>query len=91
MDSDPSNMHTLWNGVLSAVAGIMAFFTLRLVKDVDEKADETSVKMRFEAHAQRLDAQGDALHTLLERQDKQHSDNTARLDQILQATLRNRT
>lgn len=85
MEIDPSASatHTLWSSALTAAAAIIAFFMHRLVGDVDGKADKDIVEARFSAHTQRLDAQGSALQTLLERQDDQHRQNTDRLDKIL--------
>lgn len=70
---------------MAVIAGLLSFFLHRFSQSVDEKADEKTVNIRFDAHAQRLTAQGDALKTLFERQDKYHSENTERLDKIYSA------
>lgn len=85
MEIDPasSSSQTLWNAALAVIAGLLSFFLHRFSQNVDEKADKDVVDARFAAHTQRLDAQGGALQTLLERQDDQHRQNTDRLDKIL--------
>lgn len=103
MELDPTNPQTIWNSVLSACAGLLSFITYRLYKDVDDKAVRTEVKQqfdavdqRFDSHEQRLNAQGAAMATLLDRQDKQnqamllrqdeqHKQNTDRMDKLLSA------
>jgi hypothetical protein len=65
-------IHTLWTAAITVGGGIVAFFTKRLVDDVDQKAD------RYEVDELKKD-----IKAFLERQDDQHRANTTRLDQIL--------
>lgn len=73
---DPQNtfqsVHTLWTAVITVAGGIVAFFTKRLVDEVDLKADKVDV-----------DALKEDLHQMLVRQDAQHRGNTDRLDMII--------
>ena len=67
-------IHTIWTAVITVAGGIVAFFTKRLVDQVDAKADKCDVddlNTRFEK--------------LLARQDDQHRDNSRRLDAIILA------
>lgn len=68
--------HTLWTGIITVAGAIVAFFTKRLVDEVDQKADKAEVdtlREEFRAH--------------MASQQQQHTDNTERLDRILVAVL----
>jgi hypothetical protein len=65
-------IHTLWTAAITVGGGIVAFFTKRLIDDVDQKADKDEVV------ALKAD-----LRAYVERQDRHHQSNTDRLDQIL--------
>lgn len=73
--ADPSEfqiVHTLWTAAITVGGAIVAFFTKRLIDDVDQKADKselTELKQTFKE--------------FLERQDRQHQGNTDRLDKII--------
>jgi hypothetical protein len=64
--------HTVWTAVITVAGGIVAFFTKRLIDEVDKKADQCDV-----------DDLKEDFKTILARQDQQHRDNTARLDSII--------
>lgn len=66
--------HTIWTGLITVAGAIVAFFTKRLVDQVDAKADKCD-----------LDDLNTRFEKLLERQDNQHRDNTQRLDRIILA------
>lgn len=76
MSDDPQTglqvFHITWTAVTTVLGAIVAFFTKRLVDEVKEKADKCDVD----------DLKQD-IKDFIERQDRQHRDNTARLDQIL--------
>lgn len=64
--------HTLWTAVITVAGGVVAFFTKRLIDEVDQKADRSEL----------MDLK-EALKSFLDRQDRQHVANTDRLDKIL--------
>lgn len=64
--------HALWTGAITVGGAIVAFFTKRLVDQVDAKADKCDV-----------DDLKDAMKILFARQDDQHRQNTERLDTII--------
>jgi len=76
MNEDPQTsfqiFHTTWTAVITVAGAIVAFFTKRLVDQVDGKADKCDVEELREMH-----------RDLLLRQDQQHRDNTQRLDKII--------
>jgi len=65
-------VHYIWTAVITAGGAIVAFFTKRLVDEVDRKADKSEV-----------DELKQDIKDFLERNATQHTDNTKRLDQIL--------
>lgn len=73
---DPQNgfqiIHTLWTAIITVAGGIVAFFTKRLVDEVDKKADQYEV-----------DELKQEVRDFVARQDLQHASNTRRLDQII--------
>lgn len=73
--SDPTEFqvaHTVWTAVITVAGAIVAFFTKRLVDQVDQKADQCDVdELRRD------------FRDLLARGDQQHRDNTERLDKII--------
>lgn len=73
---DPQNgfqvLHTLWTAIITVAGGIVAFFTKRLVDEVDKKADQYEV-----------DELKQEVRDFIQRQDVQHASNTQRLDRIL--------
>jgi len=79
--SDPpgfETIHTLWTAVITVAGGIVAFFTKRLVDEVDKKAERVDVEKLEKGIAM-----------LLDRQDRQHESNTRRLDNIMANSLTN--
>lgn len=68
------SLHTIWTGVITVAGGIVAFFTKRLIDEVDKKADQCDV-----------DELKEDMKTLFARQDEQHKSNTERLDRIIMA------
>lgn len=73
--ADPTDFqvaHTIWTAVITIAGAVVAFFTKRLVDQVDAKADKCDV----------VELQED-FRALLNRQDQQHRDNTERLDKII--------
>jgi hypothetical protein len=64
--------HTWWSAVITVAGAIVAFFTKRLVDEIDEKADRCDV----------ADLRQD-IRDFLDRQERQHESNTKRLDQII--------
>jgi hypothetical protein len=78
--ADPSDFqiaHTIWTAVITIAGAIVAFFTKRLIDEVDKKADGRDVaEMKQD------------LRDLLARQDQQHRDNTSRLDTIIMGLRR---
>lgn len=80
--ADPTDFqifHSLWTGVITVAGGIVAFFTKRLVDQVDQKADQSEVDDL------KLD-----LKTFIAQQQLQHQGNTARLDQVITLLLSGR-
>lgn len=64
--------HTFWTAAITIAGAVVAFFTKRLVDEVDSKADKCdldSLEQRFER--------------FLESQDAKHNSNTERLDTII--------
>lgn len=66
----------------------MAFFTKRLIDDVDQKADKSDVDRVVGQVGQKadqcdLDELKRDIKGFLERQDRQHESNTERLDKII--------
>lgn len=73
--ADPTEFqiaHTAWTAVLTLAGGVVAFFTKRLVDDVDQKADQCDV-----------DELKKDMRNFMEQQQRQHEGNTARLDMII--------
>jgi hypothetical protein len=73
--ADPTDFqifHSLWTGVITVAGGIVAFFTKRLVDQVDQKADREEV-----------DTLRDDIRDWRQEQERQHRSNTERLDQII--------
>lgn len=73
--ADPSELqtiHTFWTATITVGVAIVAFFTKRLINEVDKKADKSE-----------LNDLKEVVSDFLERQDRQHAANTGRLDQIL--------
>jgi hypothetical protein len=64
--------HTTWTAVITVAGGIVAFFTKRLVDQVDQKADKSDV----------TDLKQD-IREFMQAQAEQHKSNTGRLDQII--------
>lgn len=74
---DPTNsladiVHMFWTAAITVAGAVVAFFTKRLVDEVDKKADQATV-----------DEIKKDIDALFARQDKQHESNTLRLDQII--------
>jgi hypothetical protein len=73
---DPQNgfqaIHIAWNALITVAGAIVAFFTKRLIDEVDKKADQCDV-----------DELKEDFKTLMVRQDEQHRSNTERLDRII--------
>jgi hypothetical protein len=65
-------IHTAWTAIITVAGGVVAFFTKRLVDQVDAKADKCD-----------LDDLNTRFERALERQADQHRDNTVRLDKII--------
>lgn len=70
--SDLTVLHTIWLAATTIGGAIVAFFTKRLVDQVDTKADQADV-----------DALRNDFQQMLARQDRQHQGNTDRLDRII--------
>lgn len=64
--------HTLWTAAITVAGGIVAFFTKRLVDQVDAKADKCDV-----------DELKQNIKDFIARSDNQHASNTSRLDTII--------
>jgi len=64
--------HAVWTGLLTVAGSFVAFFTKRLVDQVDGKADKTEVEELREG-----------LKESLARQERHHQSNTERLDRII--------
>lgn len=81
--ADPNNdfqiVHTLWTALITVGGLIVAFFTKRLVDQVDKKADQNVVN-ELKEDIKAILARQDVQHA---RQDVQHASNSARLDQII--------
>lgn len=76
MVEDPQSsfqlLHTAWTGIITVAGGVVAFFTKRLFDQVDAKADKSDVNDLKAIY-----------RDFIARQDIQHANNTARLDQII--------
>lgn len=70
--------HTLWTAAITVAGAVVAFFTKRLIDQVDAKADQCDV-----------DDLKEDFRSLLVRQDQHHKDNTERLDMIILELGRN--
>lgn len=73
--ADPSEfqiLHTAWTSLITVAGAIVAFFTKRLVDQVDGKADQREVN----------DLKQD-IKDFLQQQREQHQSNTERLDMII--------
>lgn len=73
--ADPSEfqiLHTAWTALITVAGAIVAFFTKRLVDQVDGKADQREVN----------DLKQD-IKDFLQQQREQHQSNTERLDMII--------
>lgn len=71
--------HTLWTAAITVAGAIVAFFTKRLVDQVDSKADQSDVddlKQNMRDFLSREERERI-------RQDSQHAQNTLRLDTII--------
>lgn len=71
--------HTLWTAAITVGGAIVAFFTKRLVDQVDAKADQCDVDDLKQAMRDFLGRE----ERERTRQDTQHAQNTARLDTII--------
>lgn len=73
--ADPTEfqiVHTAWTAAITIGGAIVAFFTKRLVDEVDKKAEQCDI-----------DELKRDIRDFLERQERQHDSNTKRLDTIL--------
>lgn len=77
MDQGPtiSVFHTIWSTILSGFLGLVLWNGKRLYNTMDTKADKDVVKDKFN------EIETD-LRSMLERQDRRHEENIARLDRI---------
>lgn len=69
---DFQSFHTLWTAAITIAGAIVAFFTKRLVDEVDQKADQCDVD----------DLKRD-FKDFMATQADQHKSNTDRLDRII--------
>jgi hypothetical protein len=65
-------VHTAWTAVITVAGGIVAFFTKRLVDQVDAKADKCDVEELKQD-----------IKDFISQQAQQHAGNTDRLDRII--------
>jgi hypothetical protein len=65
-------VHTIWTAAITVGGAVVAFFTKRLVDEVDRKADKAEV-----------DELKATIRDMMDQQRRQHEGNTSRLDHIL--------
>lgn len=86
--NDLNALHILWTTAITIAGAIVAFFTKRLVDEVDSKADKTEVvavrnDLNSKADASEVTALKEDVRALFARQDAHHASSVQRLDQVL--------
>lgn len=86
--NDLNALHILWTTAITIAGAIVAFFTKRLVDEVDSKADKTEITavrrdLEDKADASEISSLKEDVKALFARQDAHHASSVQRLDQVL--------